>query len=209
MDKTVFSIPWWIHCATNSENQQDLGHSEGGNSNSSVPGGDAVSRAPICCPRACIYQPPGDACGHWAEPALLSLGPVCWAEAQGVSSPLSPPACHPSPTHYMQFVTSKPPWSLVFTHTVSLLHMNLQIAPFQRSKGVFACPITYITSRCLVYIVTCMHSLQAVGLLCVLLYVTVQSTVIRYLYFKSRMSESKHESMMYFSRYRTIRFNMI
>ena len=92
---------------------------------------------------------------------------------------------------------------------LSLLHMNLQIAPFQRSKGVFACPITYVTSCCLVYIVMCMHSLQVVGLLCVLLYVTVQSTVIRYLYFKSRMSESKHESMMYFSRYCTIRFNMI
>ena len=42
----------------------DLGHSEGGNSISLVPGGDAGSPAPICCPRPCVYQPPGDACGH-------------------------------------------------------------------------------------------------------------------------------------------------
>ena len=31
---------------------------------------------------------------------VLSLGPVCWAQAQGLSPPLSPPVCHPSPAHY-------------------------------------------------------------------------------------------------------------
>ena len=114
----------------------------------------------------------------WAEPALLSLGPVCWVQAQGLSPPLSPPACHHSLAHYTRVVTSKPPWSLVFTRTVSLLHMNLQNAPFQRSKCVFACPVTEVTSCCLVYIVACVHPLQVVGLVCALLYVTEHSNTI-------------------------------
>ena len=39
-----------------------------------------------------------------------------------------------------------------------------------------------------------MHPLQVVVLLCALLYSTVSSTVVQYLYFKPRMSGSKHKS---------------
>ena len=39
-----------------------------------------------------------------------------------------------------------------------------------------------------------MHSLQVVVHLCTLLYSTVQNTVVPYLYFKPRMSESKCKS---------------
>ena len=46
---------------------------------------------------------------------------------------------------------------------------------------------------CLVYIITCMHMLQVVMLLCTLLYST-ESTVVQYLYFKPRMSGSKCKS---------------
>ena len=42
--------------------------------------------------------------------------------------------------------------------------------------------------------VTRVHPLQVVVLLCTLRYSTVQSTVVQYLYFKPRMSGSKHES---------------
>ena len=47
---------------------------------------------------------------------------------------------------------------------------------------------------CLVCMVMCVHPLQVVVLLCTLLYSTVQSTVVQYLYFKPRMSGSKHKS---------------
>ena len=40
----------------------------------------------------------------------------------------------------------------------------------------------------------CVHPLQAVVLLCTLLYSTAESTVVRYLYFKPRMSGSKQKS---------------
>ena len=46
----------------------------------------------------------------------------------------------------------------------------------------------------LVYIITRMRPLRVVVLLCTLLYVTVQSRVVQYLYFKRRMSGSKHKS---------------
>ena len=39
-----------------------------------------------------------------------------------------------------------------------------------------------------------MHPLQVAVFLCTLLYSSVCSTVIQYLYFKSRMSKSKHKS---------------
>ena len=39
-----------------------------------------------------------------------------------------------------------------------------------------------------------MHPLQVVVLLCTLLYGTVQSTVVQYLYFKPRMSGSKRKN---------------
>ena len=39
---------------------------------------------------------------------------------------------------------------------------------------------------CLAYIVPCVHPVQVVVLLCTLLYSTVQSTVVRYLYFTPR-----------------------
>ena len=49
---------------------------------------------------------------------------------------------------------------------------------------------------CLAYIVTCVHSLQVVVLLCTLLYssTVLLSTVVQYLYFKPRMSRSKCKS---------------
>ena len=47
---------------------------------------------------------------------------------------------------------------------------------------------------CLAYIVTCVHPLQVVVLLCILLYNTVQSRVVQYLYFKPRISGSKCKS---------------
>ena len=51
------------------------------------------------------------------------------------------------------------------------------------------CTSSHISqSMCLVYTVTCVHPLQVVVLLCTLLYSTLQSTVVPYLYFKSRMS---------------------
>ena len=40
----------------------------------------------------------------------------------------------------------------------------------------------------------CMHPLQVGVFLCTLLYSTVQSTVVQYLYFKPRMSGGKHKS---------------
>ena len=40
----------------------------------------------------------------------------------------------------------------------------------------------------------CMYPLQVVVLLCTLLYSTVYSTVAQHLYFKPRMSGSKHKS---------------
>ena len=46
----------------------------------------------------------------------------------------------------------------------------------------------------LAYNVTCVHPLLVVVLLCILLYHTVQSAVIQYLYFKPRMSGSKRKS---------------
>ena len=42
---------------------------------------------------------------------------------------------------------------------------------------------------CLAYIVTCMHPLQVVVLLCTLLYSTISSTVVQYLYFKLDLQE--------------------
>ena len=47
---------------------------------------------------------------------------------------------------------------------------------------------------CLVHIVTCVPSLQVVVLLSTLLYSTIQSTVVQYVYFKFRMSGSKCKS---------------
>ena len=47
---------------------------------------------------------------------------------------------------------------------------------------------------CLVQTVTCMRPLQVAVFLCTLLYSSVWSTVEQYLYFKSRMSKSKHKS---------------
>ena len=38
-----------------------------------------------------------------------------------------------------------------------------------------------------------MHPIQVVVLLCTLLYSSVQSAVVQYLYFKPRVSESKHK----------------
>ena len=67
---------------------------------------------------------------------------------------------------------------------------------------------------CLEYIVMCMNPLQVVVLLCTLLYCTVQGTVVQYLYFKPRMSGSKHKSSgdvagtTVFSRYHTVRLKM-
>ena len=42
--------------------------------------------------------------------------------------------------------------------------------------------------------VTCVRPLQVTVLLCTLLYSTVESTVVQYLYFKPRMSGSKRKS---------------
>ena len=42
---------------------------------------------------------------------------------------------------------------------------------------------------CLVYIVTCVHPLRVVVLLCTLLYSTVYSTVVQYFYFKLELQE--------------------
>ena len=46
----------------------------------------------------------------------------------------------------------------------------------------------------LAHTATCMHPQQAAVLLCTLLYSTVRSTGVQYLYFKPRMSGSKCES---------------
>ena len=46
---------------------------------------------------------------------------------------------------------------------------------------------------CLAYVVTCVHPLQVVVLMCTLLYSPVQSTVVQYLYFKPRMFRSKRK----------------
>ena len=46
---------------------------------------------------------------------------------------------------------------------------------------------------CLACTVMCMHPLQVAVLLCTLLYSTVQSTVVQYLYFKPRISGSKRK----------------
>ena len=59
--------------------------------------------------------------------------------------------------------------------TVSPLHTNLQVANFQRCKRAFTRLITFM---CLEYIVTCVHPLQVVVLLCTLLYSTVYSSTV-------------------------------
>ena len=51
--------------------------------------------------------------------------------------------------------------------TVSPLHMNLQVANFQKWKGVFACAVTKLFT-CLACIVTCVHPLQVAVVLCTL-----------------------------------------
>ena len=67
---------------------------------------------------------------------------------------------------------------------------------------------------CLVYIVTCVHPVQVVMLFCALLYSTVESTDIQYLYFKPRILEASIKTavmwlvLLYFSRYCTIRFKV-
>ena len=70
--------------------------------------------------------------------------------------------------------------------TVSPLHMNLQAENFQRCKHAFAYQFT-----CLMYLVMCVYPLQVAVFLCALLYSTVWSRVVQYLYFKPRMSGSK------------------
>ena len=77
---------------------------------------------------------------------------------------------------------------------VRSLHMNLQVANFQRCKRIFACPITEVSPGV-------WHTLSHVCLLCkwlclcvlhcILLYIAV---VVRCLYFKPRMSRSKCKS---------------
>ena len=46
---------------------------------------------------------------------------------------------------------------------------------------------------CLVCIVTCVHHLQVILLLCTLLSSPLQRTVVEYVYFKPRISGSKHK----------------
>ena len=93
----------------------------------------------------------------------------------------------------------------LYVNTVSPLHMNLQVANFQRCECVhMSNHVSQFT--CLAYIVTCVRPVRVVVLLCTLLYSTVQSTVVQYIYFKPRMSRSKRKSS---SMYCTVLFKVL
>ena len=77
----------------------------------------------------------------------------------------------------------------IIYYKVSALHMNLQVANFQRWFRMSS-PVSYC--MCLAYIVTCEHPLQVVVLLCTLQH--LESIVVQYPYFKPRMSRSKRKS---------------
>ena len=77
----------------------------------------------------------------------------------------------------------------IIYYKVSALHMNLQVANFQRWFCI-SNPVSYC--MCLAYIITCEHPLQVVVLLCTLQY--FESIVAQYPYFKPRMSGSKRKS---------------
>ena len=89
-------------------------------------------------------------------------------------------------------------------HTINFLYTNLQVENFQRCMSSLISQFT-----CLTYIVTYMHPLQVA----VLLYTVLDR--VQCLYFKPRMSGSKHESIsdvtgtvLYFSRYCAVKFKM-
>ena len=67
---------------------------------------------------------------------------------------------------------------------------NLQVAKFQRCE----CDLHVQSCSSHVYTVIHMHPQQLAVLLCTLLWSTVQSTIVQYLYFKTRTSGSKRES---------------
>ena len=113
----------------------------------------------------------------WAEPALLSLGPVCWAQAQGLSPPLSPPVCHPSPAHYTHchqqttvvpcvHTDSKPP-----THEPSKCSLSKEQMCIRMSDHISYLVLSGVHCHRV-------HPLQVVGLLCALLSVTEYSNTI-------------------------------
>ena len=106
---------------------------------------------------------------------------------------------------YSKFPTDKPS-SCKLSKTGTCVPKSNQISEF----------------TCLAYIVTCMHPLHMVVLLCALLH--IESKVVQYLYFKSTMCGGKPKSSsdvagstkkcqllcctMYFSRYCTVRLKL-
>ena len=64
------------------------------------------------------------------------------------------------------------PGSTILWNRVSPLHVNLQVANFQKYERAFTCPITLSQFTCMGYTVTHMHPLQVDVLLCTLLYST-------------------------------------
>ena len=74
---------------------------------------------------------------------------------------------------------------------MSPLHTNLQVVNFQNvnmgSHGQ-SCKLVHTSG------VTCIYPLQVAVFLCTLLHGTVQDTVLQNLYFKLRLSRSKHKS---------------
>ena len=88
----------------------------------------------------------------------------------------------------------RPPYSLKYNNTVSPLHNEPSSCELSTMQICIRTSNHVSQFTCLADIVTCLHPLQVVVLLCTLLYNTVQSTVVQYLYFKTRMSGSKLKS---------------
>ena len=76
------------------------------------------------------------------------------------------------------------PGSTILWNRVSPLHVNLQVANFQKYERAFTCPITLSQFTCMGYTVTHMHPLQVDVLLCTL-YCTVLYTAQQYSIFTS------------------------